>query len=174
MPERENYDTSRTGLEKELGQSVNAGDASTPATPGEEVRRALGDIQATIRGQQLAAERELQSVLGQASAYIESSKRLDAMFGIVQKVSPLVASDDAIRSNNAQVLQALQQLSDLATTQQAKIAERLAQSLQEGISSMSQAHAAMFESQAFMQVQELVGAWKSNIRQVSPPSPPVQ
>jgi len=108
MPEMENYDTSRANLERELGQSVNAGTDSTPATPGDEVRRALADIQATIRNQQLAAERELQSLLGQASAYIESSRRLDTMFQIVQQVSSLVASDDAIRSNSAQISHALQ------------------------------------------------------------------
>lgn len=174
MPERENYDTSRADLEKELGQSVNAGDASTPATPGDEVRRSLSEIQAIVRSQQLASERELQSLLGQASAYIESSRRLDMMFGIVQQVSSMVASDDAMRSNHFQVTQALQQLSDLATAHQGKIAERLAQALQESVSSMSQAQAAMMEGQAFAQIQELVNAWKSNVRQVAPPSPPVQ
>ncbi len=174
MPENENYDISNTNLEMELGQGVNASDASLPKTAGDEIRKAIGDMQTTVREQQLGADKQLQSLLGQASTYIEASQRLDQMFKTIQQINPMIQSDDSIRANHQQLMQALDQLSELASAHRAKVTDTLSQSLQDSISSLAQASQAMSENQAFVKVSEMLRSWKSNLNQMGTPPQPVQ
>ncbi|MGE5484448.1 MAG: hypothetical protein ACM3X4_05490 [Ignavibacteriales bacterium] len=174
MPEKENYDLSRTNLEHELGQAVNAADAPTPKSAGDEIRKALGDLQTTIREQQLGADKQLQSLLSEASVYIEASQRLDQMFRAIQRIGPMAESDDSIRSNQQQIVQALDQLSELAATHREKVAANIAQSLQESLSALALANQAMSENQAFAQISEMLKSWKSNLNQMGTPPQPVQ
>ncbi|MCR4398509.1 MAG: hypothetical protein NUV93_06055 [Firmicutes bacterium] len=168
MPEKENYDLSQTNLRSELSEGVVPSDASVPKTAGEEIRKAISDMQVTVREQQLAADKQLQSLLGQASAYIESSQRLDQMLKAVQQVNPLVQSDDSIRANSRRIADALELISELAQVHQIKIAANLAQALQDGISSLAQASTALSEGQAFAQFAEAIKTWKANLTQVGP------
>ena len=175
MPEKENYDLSRTDLEHELGQAVNAGEeASTPKSAGDEIRRSLGDLQTTIREQQLVADKQLQSLLSQTSVYIESSRRIDQMFRAIQRISPMAQSDDSIRSNQQQIVQALDNISELAAIHRDKVAAAITQSLQESVSALAQASQAMSENQAFSQMTEMLKSWKSNLNQLGSPPQPVQ
>jgi len=106
-------------------------------------------LQSAVKQQQLKTEQNIQQMLQQASIALSTAARIEQL---LKQVAILQGP-----ANNIQYYrQVLQQVSQTVHEQLRQADRQIAESLQQTISGLTQAQAAMFESQAYSAMVELV------------------
>lgn len=165
MPKNEDYAVNNIDVDKnpashvveELRRSFKPPGAGAPTTPAEKVEDALGQVQNSIREEQMSTEQNLQNCLSKASTHVADSQSIDALFAVSQQLSSLVSQgNESLRANSAQAGELVAQLGAQLAMQQAKSDRQVAMALQQAVAAMSEAQSAMFQSMSISEMQQLV------------------
>lgn len=155
-----------------LGQANEAANQQLTAqprlTPLEELQQLVSDLHTTIRQQQLKSEQSVQQTLQQAAVILDDAQKVERMTKQVQAMQQAMAQQGP--ANNPQFYQQiLRQLNTNIQEQLHQSDQQISQALQQTVSSLAQSQAAMFDSQAFYKMAELVKSCEKTIQQWQAP-----
>lgn len=150
-------------MDRALGENMAGANAATDQaitaepepTPYEEFRRLVSELQASARQQQLKTEQSIQQTLQQAATALADAQKVDL---ITQKIKVMeqALSQQGPRNNPQYFLKMLQQLGAEIQEQLHQADLQVAQSLQQTVAAMAQSQAALFDSQSYVKLGEML------------------
>ncbi|MCR3921621.1 MAG: hypothetical protein NUK65_03770 [Firmicutes bacterium] len=129
--------------------------AKQQPTPQEEFTQLVLHLQAIVRAQQLKTEQTIQQTMQQASTALKDAQNVDALSLQVQAMQQAL-TQQGVNNEPQYYLSLLQQLETTVHEQLHYSDQQVAQSLQQAIATMSQAQVAMFDSQSFAKMSDVV------------------
>lgn len=165
----EDIDKARGGNLADKNVTTNQDIATNPApTPFEEFQTLIADLQSTARQQQLKTEQTIQQTLQQAASALGDAQKIDIITKQIQTMQQALTQQGP--QNNPRFFQnMLQQLSCHIQEQQHRADMQVSQSLQQTVSSMAQSQAAMFDSQAYVKLAEMLKQSEKTLQQWQTP-----
>lgn len=157
------------GIIKELASKgvASTGEIS-PIHPGQEkLQQILGELGAAARQQQLQKEQSLQGTLGQATVTLQDARQVDTVVNLVAELGEKLSKP----SQSADPQPLLQVISQLETHLEQLLEDsegQIAQSMQLAVSALAQSQAAMFDSQGYHQIQQLLKQCKNTLEEQWP------
>lgn len=143
-----------TETERKLDELRHAGHVAQQYMP--QLLQLANKMGTLVRAQQMETEQQLQSTLNQASGAIADAQSLDVIAGLVQGLGERLEAGQSLQKNEAQILQVLEKLKSKIGETQSTTDMQVARSLQQAVSSLAQAQAAMFQSQSYKELDKLV------------------
>ncbi len=152
------------------GQATDQSTAANPQpSPYEEFKQLITELQATAREQQLKTEQSIQQTLQHAATALGDAQKIDLITGQLQAMQKALTEQGP--DNNPQYFtQMLKQLATQVREQQYQSDRQVAQALQQAVASISQSQSAMFDSQAYTKVIEMIKQCEKNLQQWQNPS----
>ncbi len=152
------------------GQATHqsAADNQQP-TPYGEFNQLVTELQATAREQQLKTEQSIQQTLQQAAAALGNAQKIDIITGQLQAMQQAL-TEQGPDKNPQYFTQMLHKLTTQVREQQHQSDRQVAQSLQQAVASISQSQSAMFDSQAYTKITEMIKQCEKNLQQWQNPS----
>lgn len=160
-----------TATVEELRQSLRDNTPALPKSPNDQLTQTIGQMQNSLREQQLSTEQQLQGTLAVAAANIVDAQTFTQLQQLCGQISQAVSTGpEVVRSNSQQITQVVQQLSDTLSDQVSKSGDVVAQSLNQAIGSMSQAHCALFQNRALTELSQQVKQCQQMLKNFTSPA----
>lgn len=146
-----------TATVEELRQSLRQNTPAVPKSTSDLLNQTVGQMQNSLREQQLATEQQLQGTLAVAAGNITDAQTLSQLQQLCGQLSQAISTGpEAVRSNSQQLTQIVQQLSTMLGDQMNKSGEAVAAALNQAIGAMSQAQNAMFQNRALAELSQQI------------------
>ncbi|NLP18463.1 MAG: hypothetical protein GX376_05105 [Firmicutes bacterium] len=167
-PDSINRDKQEEIIKELATESIPGGGEISPIHPGQEkLQQILAELGTATRQQQLGREQSLQSTLGQATITLQDARRVDSMGKLVAELERILASP----AHSADPHTFLKVIAGLETHIQRLLQDadcQIAQSMQQAVSALAQSQAAMFDSQGYTQIQQLLQQCKNTLEEQWP------
>jgi glutamyl-tRNA reductase len=152
-----------------------------PDTPGiaknpvQDLNTIVSQMQNSLRQQHMTAEQQLGGSLAQSFSSISDAQKMNQIQGLVSQLSQFTSGGTStITTNLPQVKQVLQQMSEQLAAQNVATSLQIEQSLQQAVSSLSQAQSATYTNIALRELDQMTKRASDVISWIETPSRMVQ
>lgn len=160
-----------TATVEELRESLRQNTPTIPKSASDLLTQTVGQMQNSLREQQLSAEQQLQGTLAVAASNITDAQAFSQLQQLCGQLSQAISTGpEAVRSNSQQLTQVVQQLSVTLGDQTNKSGDMVAAALNQALSAMSQAQSAMFQNRALTELSQQVKQCSQTLRNFTSPA----
>lgn len=160
-----------TATVEELRQSLRQSTPMLPKTNSDKLTQTIGQIQNSLRSQQLTTETQLQTTLSQSATGIVDAQAFNQLQQLGGQLAQAAQTGpEVLRSNSQQLMQVIQQLQSTLAEQMTRSGDMVAQALNQAVTSMAGAQAAMFRTQALTQINEQIKQCNESLRTFTSPN----
>lgn len=160
-----------TATVEELRESLRQNTPAIPKSASDLLTQTVGQMQNSLREQQLSTEQQLQGTLAVAASNITDAQTFGQLQQLCSQLSQAISTGpETVRSNSQQLTQVVQQLSTTLGDQMSKSGDMVSAALNQALGAMSQAQSSMFQNRALAELSQQIKQCNQMLKNFTSPT----